>query len=33
MVPTELLKLEGLRDLGGAQRYYTRAVTEITASQ
>ena len=33
MRPTDLLKLEGLRDLGEAQRYYTRAVTEITASR
>jgi spermidine/putrescine transport system substrate-binding protein len=34
MAPSELLKLEQLRDLGGAtQKAYTRAVTEIMAAQ
>jgi spermidine/putrescine transport system substrate-binding protein len=31
--PSELLKGEQLRDLGAAQKAYTRAVSEITASQ
>jgi spermidine/putrescine transport system substrate-binding protein len=31
--PAELLKLEPMRDIGKAQKAYTRAVTEITASQ
>lgn len=33
MAPEELLRMEQLRDLGRAQRDYTRAVTEITASR
>ena len=33
MTPASLLKLEALRDIGAAQKAYTRAVTEITASQ
>lgn len=33
MTPAELLQMEQLRDLGRAQRDYTRAVTEITASR
>jgi len=31
--PAELMQAEQLRDLGDAQKAYTRAVTEITASQ
>jgi spermidine/putrescine transport system substrate-binding protein len=33
MSPGELLKLEHMRDIGQAQKAYTRAVTEITAAQ
>ncbi len=33
MTPGDLLMLEPMRDLGKAQKAYTRAVTEITASQ
>ncbi|MGF1608368.1 MAG: spermidine/putrescine ABC transporter substrate-binding protein [Kiloniellales bacterium] len=33
MGPAELLQLEAMRDIGQAQRAYTRAVTEITAAQ
>jgi spermidine/putrescine transport system substrate-binding protein len=33
MTPADLLKLEQLRDVGEAQRDYTRAVTEILAAQ
>ena len=33
MAPAELMQMEQLRDLGQAQRDYTRAVTEITAAQ
>jgi spermidine/putrescine transport system substrate-binding protein len=33
MSPADLLKLEAMRDIGMAQKAYTRAVTEITASQ
>ena len=33
MTPAELLAMEQLRDLGEAQRDYTRAVTEIMAAQ
>ncbi|HEX7072877.1 MAG TPA: extracellular solute-binding protein, partial [Hyphomicrobiaceae bacterium] len=33
MTPEELLRMEQLRDLGRAQRDYTRAVTEIMASR
>ncbi|MNW17674.1 hypothetical protein D3C71_2169410 [compost metagenome] len=34
MTPSELVKMEQLRDLGGAtQKAYTRAVTEIMAAQ
>jgi len=33
MSPAELLELEAMRDIGRAQKAYTRAVTEITASQ
>jgi spermidine/putrescine transport system substrate-binding protein len=33
MGPGELLKLEHMRDIGDAQKAYTRAVTEITAAQ
>jgi spermidine/putrescine transport system substrate-binding protein len=33
MSPAEILKQEHLRDLGQAQKAYSRAVTEITASQ
>ena len=33
MTPASLLQLEALRDIGAAQKAYTRAVTEITASQ
>ena len=31
--PSELLQLEHMRDIGQAQKAYTRAVTEITAAQ
>jgi len=31
--PADLLKGEQLRDLGAAQKAYTKAVSEITASQ
>jgi len=33
MAPADLLTLEAMRDIGKAQKAYTRAVTEITASQ
>jgi len=33
MTPASLLELEALRDIGSAQKAYTRAVTEITAAQ
>ncbi len=33
MTPGELLQLEHMRDIGQAQKAYTRAVTEITAAQ
>ncbi|HXV23220.1 MAG TPA: spermidine/putrescine ABC transporter substrate-binding protein [Alphaproteobacteria bacterium] len=33
MAPAELVKFEELRDLGPAQKAYTRAVTEITSAQ
>ncbi|QEX19635.1 spermidine/putrescine ABC transporter substrate-binding protein [Hypericibacter terrae] len=33
MTPAELMKQEQLRDLGKAQKDYTRAVTEITSAQ
>ncbi len=33
MGPSELLKFEHMRDIGQAQKAYTRAVTEITAAQ
>ena len=33
MSPADLLGLEAMRDIGRAQKAYTRAVTEITASQ
>ena len=33
MKPADLLKFEELRDLGAAQKMYTRAVTEITSAQ
>lgn len=33
MSPGDLLKLEHMRDIGQAQKAYTRAVTEITAAQ
>ena len=33
MSPSELLNLEAMRDIGQAQKAYTRAVTEITAAQ
>ena len=33
MSPGELLNLEAMRDIGQAQKAYTRAVTEITAAQ
>jgi hypothetical protein len=33
MTPASLLALEAMRDIGGAQKAYTRAVTEITAAQ
>ncbi len=33
MSPGELLQLEAMRDIGQAQKAYTRAVTEITAAQ
>ena len=33
MTPASLLQLEAMRDIGGAQKAYTRAVTEITAAQ
>ncbi len=33
ITPAELLQFEELRDLGSGQKAYTRAVTEITASQ
>jgi spermidine/putrescine transport system substrate-binding protein len=33
MKPADLLKFEELRDLGSAQKAYTRAVTEITSAQ
>jgi spermidine/putrescine transport system substrate-binding protein len=33
MSPGELLQLEHMRDIGQAQKAYTRAVTEITAAQ
>jgi spermidine/putrescine transport system substrate-binding protein len=33
MKPADLLKFEELRDLGPAQKMYTRAVTEITSTQ
>jgi spermidine/putrescine transport system substrate-binding protein len=34
IAPSELLKMEQLRDLGGTtQKAYTRAVTEIMAAQ
>ncbi len=33
MSPADLLKLEAMRDIGTAQKAYTRAVTEITAAQ
>jgi len=33
MKPADLLKFEELRDLGPAQKMYTRAVTEITSAQ
>jgi spermidine/putrescine transport system substrate-binding protein len=33
MAPEDLLKNEQLRDLGQAQKAYSRAVTEIKASQ
>ena len=33
MAPDELLQLEHMRDIGQAQKAYTRAVTEITAAQ
>lgn len=33
MSPSDLLQLEHMRDIGQAQKAYTRAVTEITAAQ
>jgi spermidine/putrescine transport system substrate-binding protein len=33
MSPADLLQLEAMRDIGQAQKAYTRAVTEITAAQ
>ncbi len=33
MSPADMLKLEALRDLGAAQKLYTRATTEIVSSQ
>ena len=33
MTPADLLEQEAMRDIGRAQRAYTRAVTEITAAQ
>jgi spermidine/putrescine transport system substrate-binding protein len=33
MQPADLMKFEELRDLGAAQKLYTRAVTEITSAQ
>ncbi|MGH6879947.1 MAG: hypothetical protein ACREFM_03430, partial [Hypericibacter sp.] len=33
MTPADLMKQEQLRDLGKAQKDYTRAVTEITSAQ
>ena len=33
MSPADLLELEAMRDIGQAQKAYTRAVTEITAAQ
>ena len=33
MTPAQLLRQEAMRDIGQAQKAYTRAVTEITASQ
>lgn len=33
MTASDLLQQEALRDISAAQRAYTRAVTEVTASQ